>query len=123
MSNFLKLVVSRKLSQSQFEDCCRLIPFLITTDKKNFVRNALRANYEIPHDCRYLFFPEIILKHPSWVIDLKAKHLQSAYEKDRLLLIGYKIKDYNYTSYYHPFIEIARQIFKNDYYQYIELND
>lgn len=123
MSNFLKLVVSRKLSQSQFEDCCRLIPFLITTDKKNFVRNALRANYEIPHDCRYLFFPEIILKHPSWVTELKAKHLQSAYEKDRLLLIGYKIKDYNYTSYYQPFIETARQIFKNDNYQYIELND
>lgn len=121
---FSKLLLTRKLTQKQFEDCCILLPFLTTNDKRKFVNFALRANYEIPHDCRHLFFPEIIFKHPNWVTELKAKHLSNTYEKARLLLLGYKIKDYNSTtSYYQPLIENARQIFKNDNYQYIELND
>lgn len=121
---FSKLLSARKLSQSQFEDCCNLLPFLTTNDKRRFVNFSLKANYEIPQNCRYLFLPEIIFKHPNWVTELKAKHLGSTYEKDRLLLLGYKIKDYNSTaSYYHPLIENARKIFKNDNYQYIEVNE
>ncbi len=98
VSSFLKLVASRKLTQNQFEYCCMYSPFLIIADKKKFVNTALRANYEIPHEGRHLFFPEIIFKHESWVTELKTKHLQSAYEKDRLLLSGYKIKDCNYLN-------------------------
>ena len=126
MVRFSKLVLSRKLTQPQFENCCRMteiIPLLIKNYKKDFVRNALQANYEIPHDSQYLFFPEIILKHPSWVMEMKAKDLAYSYDKDRLLLLGYKIRDYNYTSYWSSEIEKARAIFKNENYQYIELNE
>ena len=126
MVRFSKLVLSRKLTQTQFENCCRMIeiiPLLIKNYKKDFVRNALQANYEIPHDCQYLFFPEIILKHPCWVMEMKAKDLAYSYDKDRLLLLGYKIRDYNYTSYWSSEIEKAREIFKNENYQYIELNE
>ena len=121
MTSFLKLVATRKLTQNQFEYCCMYSPFLTTADKKKFVNTALRANYDIPHEGRHLFFPEIIFKHESWVTELKTKHLQSAYEKDRLLLIGYKIKDCNYTSYWSSEIKKARAIFKNENYQYIDL--
>jgi hypothetical protein len=65
MTSFLKLVATRKLTQNQFEYCCMYSPFLTTADKKKFVNTALRANYEIPHEGRHLFFPEIIFKHPS----------------------------------------------------------
>lgn len=126
MVRFSKLVLSRKLTQTQFENCCRMIeiiPLLIKNYKKDFVRNALQANYEIPHDSQYLFFPEIILKHPSWIMEMKAKDLAYSYDKDRLLLLGYKISDYNYTSYWSSEIKKAREIFKNENYQYIELNE
>ena len=124
---FSKLVLSRKLTQTQFENCCRrmieIIPLLIKNYKKDFVRNSLQANYEIPHDTQYLFFPEIILKHPCWVMEMKAKDLAYSYDKDRLLLLGYKISDYNYTSYWSSEIKKARAIFKNENYQYIELDE
>lgn len=123
-SSFLKLVASRKLTQNQFEYCCMYSPFLIIADKKKFVNTALRANYEIPHEDRRLFFPEIIFKHPSWVTELNAKHLDNDYARARLLLLGYKLKDYNYQhSYWATNIENARRIFKNYEYQYIELDD
>ena len=124
VSSFLKLVASRKLTQNQFEYCCMYSPFLIIADKKKFVNTALRANYEIPHEGRRLFFPEIIFKHPSWVTELNAKHLDNDYARARLLLLGYKLKDYNYQhSYWATNIENARRIFKNYEYQYIELDD
>lgn len=124
VSSFLKLVASRKLTQNQFEYCCMYSPFLIIADKKKFVNTALRANYEIPHEGRRLFFPEIIFKHPSWVTELNAKHLDNDYARARLLLLGYKLKDYNYQhSYWATNIEKARRIFKNYEYQYIELDD
>lgn len=123
MSRFCKLVLARKLTQEQFESCCRMVPHLVQTHKREFVRSAIQANYIIPHDCQYLFFPEIILKHQSWVMEMKAKDLAYSYDKDRLLLLGYKIKDYNYTSYWSSEIKKARVIFKNENYQYIELNE
>ena len=124
MTSFLKLVATRKLTQNQFEYCCMYSPFLTTADKKKFVNTALRANYEIPHEGRHLFFPEIIFKHPNWVTELKTKHLDNDYARARLLLLGYKLKDYNYHhSYWATNIENARRIFKNDEYQYIELDD
>ena len=124
MTSFLKLVATRKLTQNQFEYCCMYSPFLTTADKKKFVNTALRANYEIPHEGRHLFFPEIIFKHKSWVTELKTKHLDNDYARARLLLLGYKLKDYNYQhSYWATNIENARRIFKNDEYQYIELDD
>ena len=100
MTSFLKLVATRKLTQNQFEYCCMYSPFLTTVDKKKFVNTALRANYEIPHEGRHLFFPEIIFKHESWVTELKTKHLNSDYDRARLLLLGYKLKDYNYHHSY-----------------------
>ena len=124
MTSFLKLVATRKLTQNQFEYCCMYSPFLTTADKKKFVNTALRANYEIPHEGRHLFFPEIIFKHESWVTELKTKYLDNDYARARLLLLGYKLKDYNYHhSYWATNIENARRIFKNENYQYIELDD
>lgn len=120
-TDLIDLIKCRKLTQTQFEESCKIISRLNYRDIKSFVHYALYANYEIPQEYHNWFMPYLIIKDPSYINELRENHITNTFTKSDLLMIGYKIKNCVYEGFRNSEIIKAKEILKSDNYKYIDL--
>lgn len=112
------LVRLRKVTQNQFET------ILNSTKDKGYkrilIQYALLADYDIPQEFQIKYPLELVFKYPNLVSSLSDSQISNIPSANHLLMIGYKIKDWNYDYFDAREIMRAREIFKNDTYQVIE---
>ena len=112
------LVRLRKVTQNQFET------ILNSTKDKGYkrilIQYALLADYEIPQEVQIKYPSELIFKYRNLVSSLIESQISNIPSANHLLMIGYKIKDWDYDYFDAREIMRAREIFKNDNYQVIE---
>lgn len=113
------LLYTKKLTQKQFEMCCENLEEF---GDLAFFHSAVFADYEIPFKYQKYFYPHIIFKNPHWLSLLSnTKHKVSQEIAAVALICGYKIKDYNYNSYWTDEVLKTKKIFKNEDYKYLEI--
>lgn len=120
-TDLIDLIKCRKLTQTQFEESCKIISRLNYRDIKSFVHYALYANYEIPQEYHNWFMPYLIIKDPSYINELRENHITNTFTKSDLLMIGYKTKNCVYEGFRNSEIIKAKEILKSDNYKYIDL--
>ena len=112
------LVRLRKVTQNQFET------ILNSTKDKGYkrvlIQYALLADYDIPQEFQIKYPSELVFKYRNLVSSLSDSEISNIPKANHLLMIGYKIKDWNYDYFDAREIMRAREIFKNDTYQIIE---
>ena len=80
----------------------------------------LQFLYHIPQEFQIKYPLELVFKYPNLVSSLSDSQISNIPSANHLLMIGYKIKDWNYDYFDAREIMRAREIFKNDTYQIIE---
>lgn len=112
------LVRLRKVTQNQFET------ILNSTKDKGYkrilIQYSLLADYDIPQEFQIKYPSELVFKYRNLVSSLSDSQISNIPKANHLLMIGYKIKDWNYDYFDSREIMRAREIFKNDTYQVIE---
>lgn len=76
--------------------------------------------YHIPQEFQIKYPSELVFKYRNLVSSLSDSEISNIPKANHLLMIGYKIKDWNYDYFDAREIMRAREIFKNDTYQIIE---
>lgn len=88
--------------------------------KRVLIQYALLADYDIPQEFQIKYPLELVFKYPNLDSSLNGSQIYNIPSANHLLMIGYKIKDWNYDYFDAREIMRAREIFKNDTYQVIE---
>lgn len=114
-------IISRQLTQSQFNQLCNYIKAKELSMLLGFVTNSIKAGYEILPEYRELFFPYVLYHIPTENLDLLSKKEKLPETVMVLFHCGYKLKNYDYNSIdnYNKSVIEAKTIFQKGF-KYIE---
>lgn len=114
-------IISRQLTQAQFNQLCEYIKTEELSMLLGFVSNSIKAGYEILPEYRELFFPYVLYHAPTKNLDLLTKKEKLPETAITLFYCGYKLKNYDYNNIdnYNKTVVEAKTIFQNGF-KYIE---
>lgn len=114
-------IISRQLTQAQFNQLCEYIKTEELSMLLGFVSNSIKAGYEILPEYRELFFPYVLYHAPTKNLDLLTKKEKLPETAITLFHCGYKLKNYDYNNIdnYNKTVVEAKTIFQNGF-KYIE---
>lgn len=114
-------IISRQLTQAQFNQLCEYIKTEELSMLLGFVSNSIKAGYEILPEYRELFFPYVLYHVPTKNLDLLTKKEKLPETAITLFHCGYKLKNYDYNNIdnYNKTVVEAKTIFQNGF-KYIE---
>lgn len=114
-------IISRQLTQSQFNQLCNYIKAKELSMLLGFVTNSIKAGYEILPEYRDLFFPYVLYHILTENLDLLSKKEKLPETVMVLFHCGYKLKNYDYNSIdnYNKSVVEAKTIFQKGF-KYIE---
>lgn len=114
-------IISRQLTQAQFNQLCEYIKTEELSMLLGFVSNSIKAGYEILPEYRELFFPYVLYHAPTKNLDLLTKKEKLPETAITLFHCGYKLKNYDYNNIdnYNKTVVEAKTIFQKGF-KYIE---
>ena len=110
-------IISRQLTQAQFNQLCEYIKTEELSMLLGFVSNSIKAGYEILPEYRELFFPYVLYHAPTKNLDLLTKKEKLPETAITLFHCGYKLKNYDYNNIdnYNKTVVEAKTIFQNGF--------
>lgn len=110
-------IISRQLTQAQFNQLCEYIKTEELSMLLGFVSNSIKAGYEILPEYRELFFPYVLYHVPTKNLDLLTKKEKLPETAITLFHCGYKLKNYDYNNIdnYNKTVVEAKTIFQNGF--------
>ena len=110
-------IISRQLTQAQFNQLCEYIKTEELSMLLGFVSNSIKAGYEILPEYRELFFPYVLYHAPTKNLDLLTKKEKLPETAITLFHCGYKLKNYDYNNIdnYNKTVVEAKTIFQTGF--------
>lgn len=110
-------IISRQLTQAQFNQLCEYIKTEELSMLLGFVSNSIKVGYEILPEYRELFFPYVLYHAPTKNLDLLTKKEKLPETAITLFHCGYKLKNYDYNNIdnYNKTVVEAKTIFQNGF--------